>query len=98
MVKTTYNISSVELLTDIHRHRINNKCRRFPYLVLSPVLDSIYLNQIPNKRSKCAKMVLDLLWSYQVAIRCSLLFYYVYMFAIKPRYIDKSKVFDFISH
>ena len=24
MVKTTYNISSVELLTDIHRHRINN--------------------------------------------------------------------------
>ena len=25
MVKTTYNISSVELLTDIHRHRINNK-------------------------------------------------------------------------
>ena len=25
MDKTTYNISSVELLTDIHRHRINNK-------------------------------------------------------------------------
>jgi hypothetical protein len=25
MVKTTYNISSVELLTDIHRHKINNK-------------------------------------------------------------------------
>ena len=25
MVKTTYNLSSVELLTDIHRHKINNK-------------------------------------------------------------------------
>jgi hypothetical protein len=30
MVKTTYNISSVELLTDIHRHRIN----KYPVLLM----------------------------------------------------------------
>jgi hypothetical protein len=40
MVKTTYNISSVELLTDIHRHRI--KCKSGLKKMDVPALSYIY--------------------------------------------------------